>query len=328
MITKYNLYLENIAMSNEDIVEILKSLETEDNRNAALINRLANKIDNKGKSVLMTIVQSNNEELVDYILKFNADINHTTKTGENVLFFCKSIKMFRKFYDLGVDVNVINSIKRTILTELSNKKLFNAELYQKIIDKGVDINMPDYSLYYQIVNGCSVLSNSILNKKIVELLIKNNVNLNIKEIQYVYLSKLFREIQYFDTNSSIKIFEILFKNGMKIIDTKNFAKMMVEIKRYKNNLTDSYDRDPISDFIMPLKKYITADILIDFFNEYTSHYHPNDRYVSFCKDLLNVGMYSGVYQRIKQFYGKEFYIIFADYIAEHPYFDNAIKYNL
>ena len=42
MIKKYNLFLlkEAISMSNEDIVEILKSLESEDNKNAALINRL------------------------------------------------------------------------------------------------------------------------------------------------------------------------------------------------------------------------------------------------------------------------------------------------
>jgi hypothetical protein len=75
-------------------------------------------------------------------------------------------------------------------------------------------------------------------------------------------------------------------------------------------------------------KLFYQKLLIDLFNHTISHYHPNDRYVSFCKGLLNIGIYSELYQKIKQFYGGEFNSLFADYMAEHPYLGSAAKYNI
>ena len=326
MIIKYNLFLaESITMSNEDVVDILKSLETEDNKNAALIKRLVNKEDNKGKNVLMTIVQSNNEELVDYILKFDVNINHTIKTGENVLFFCKSIKMFKKFYELGADINAMNiDIKKNVLYYLSSKKLFNVELYQKLIDDGIDINS-------QSSEG--ILSNSILNKGIVELLIKNNIDLNDEKSQYSNIYALFNELKYLSykkVNKKILVFnmfKLLFDSGMNILDIDDFTTKIIELE----------DNDLILEFINKLKTYITDDMIVEIYKKYTNRYYNIEQFVLFAKKLLNIKLNIKLYNYLKSYYrgstpNFNFYTLFADFIKDNPYIEDMLnhssKYNL
>jgi len=315
MIIKYNLFLaESITMSNEDVVDILKSLETEDNKNSVLINRLINKVDNKGKSVLMTIVQSNNEELVDYILKFNVDINHTIKTGENVLFFCKSIKMFKKFYELGVDVHAKNIYtKQNVLSYLSSKKLFNVELYQKMINDGIEISS-------------DILCASILNKGIVELLVKNKINLNEK--QHCFLYTLFDQLRYNRSKKTFifNIFKFLFENKMKIIDIKHFSTYLIELKNYPD-----YNDDLILEFIRKLSKYITNDMILEIYKRYCDIFYDVIKNVDFAKKLLDIELNIDLYNYLKQYYkssNPNFYILFDDFIEANPWIENAKKYNI
>ena len=238
MIKNYNLFLinEGITISNDDIVDIIKSLESEDNKNSLLINRLVNHTDNKGKNVLMNIVQTNNEELIDYVLKFNVDINHKTKTGENVLFFCKNVKIFNKFYNLGADVTAKNKNKSNILTYLASKKIFNIELYQKLINDGVDINQFDDG-------GFSVLTESIMNKGY-----RTVCNIESDNNCYFYIwdsvtrkgspvcCKIYRKEQI------IKILVKQIKELNKFLDTKNLQeagnsnKKLYVLKPIKDNM--------------------------------------------------------------------------------------------
>ena len=265
----------------------------------------------------MNIVQDGDEELVDYVLKFGVDIHHKIKTGENVLFFCKSVKMFNKFYDLGVDIHAINeNIGRNILAFLASKKIFNAELYQRLIDDGIDINQKDtYGIVsYPHGNYYNALVGSILNKNAVELLIKNGAELN-DDIQEFYLNKLFDAFRYFKNKKSIvvKIFEILFKNGMKVIDEKDFGK--------KLNFIDGPDDSVISNFIKPLKNYLTENIIIAFYN--SNNFFSFDETIS----LLSVDMYPELWKIVKRQYGEKYKIAFADFLQKYPY-DTIDKYNL
>jgi len=140
MIKKYSLYLEKITIENSDVISILRSLETGQNKEI-IIKKLVNNVDNNGKSTLMQVVQSNDENLIDFILKYKIDINHKNANGENVLFYCKNLKIFKKLYDLGADPLAKNIQTNTnILIHLSSKKIFNVDLYQDIINKGVDIH--------------------------------------------------------------------------------------------------------------------------------------------------------------------------------------------
>lgn len=311
---KYIKSYENISMSNYDIIEILKSLETEDNKNAALISRLVNYSDKSGKNVLMSVVSSNNIDLIDYILKFKVDLNQVVKnTGENVLFFCKSLKVFNKLYDLGANVNQVTRIKRTILSTLARKKLFNVELYQKIINDGVDINQSD-------VNGSSVLSESILNKKILDLLIKNKVNLNGSD-QSSYLYQLTYELRYYNgtkKNIILNIFKTLFENGMAIKNIESFSKT-ISISESNFNIID--------DFMTPLKKYMFDDFISLIYNRISHETVLNT--VEVAKKLLRLGgAYPNFYNKLKINYRERFYEKFADFIEENPFYDDIHKFNL
>ena len=317
MIKNYNLFLinEGITLENDDIIDIIKSLESEDNKNAALINRLVNHTDKNGKTVLMNIVQSNNEELIDYVLKFDVDINHKLKTGENVLFFCKNAKIFNKFYKLGADVRSMNiHIRRNILTHLAYKKIFNEELYQNLINDGVDVNGMD-------INGQCVLIESISNQKILLLLIKNKVDLNNETAQICCLINLFDILKWYKNKkiAVLKIFEILFNNGMNIIDVKQFVEEMMDIYYYI---------ELFSDFLIPLKKYISEKILLEIVKEYINSHLFSNSAVEFVNKVLDIGIYPEIYQYLKKYYGNRFENYFEDYIKKHPYLDDSHKYNL
>ena len=266
----------------------------------------------------MSIIQSNDEELIDYILKFDIDINHKTKSGENVLFFCKNVKIFNKFYKLGADPLAVNTeLKSTILNHLSIKKIFNVELYQQLINDGVDINHKD--LYNR-----SVISESILNIGIVEFLIKNNVNLNDNKIQSDIIHKLIEAFRYYDKKRStvLKIFKLLFENGMKVIDIEFFANSIIRIEdSYKGQI------DIFTKFLTPLKKYITDSIIIEMFKLENKYYNKVEKY-DFNVKLLYFSENSELYNMIKNHYDKDFYDMFADYIKENPFMENIEKYNL
>lgn len=325
MIKNYNLFLinEGITISNEDIVEIIKSLETEDNKNASLINKLVNHKDNKDVTVLMNIVKSNNEELIDYVLQFNPDIHAVTKYNENVLFFCKSVKIFNKFYDLGVNVKLIptNNYGSTTMLYLSRKKIFNEQLYQRLISDGVDINYRDY-------NNNTVLSFLITNKKAVEFLIRNKINLNDDKSQKAYIYVLLSS--YLDypakRKNAIEIFKLLFKNDMKIIDIQRFVDVI-----YNLNTSYFYDNDVTVQLklIEDLVKYFNDDVIISIFKSIGNVYSNVRDRVNFAIMLLNSGNHEKFYEYLKKvYYRDDFYKYFADYIKEHPYLEDVTKYNL
>ena len=321
MIKKYEMFLlnEGISMSNEDIIEILKSLETEDNKNSKLINRLVNYTDKSGKNVLMSVVSSNNEELIDYILSFNIDLNQIVKsTGENVLFFCKSIKVFKKLYDLGANIHQITKIGRNVLIYLSGKKLFNVDLYQKLINDGVDVNKID-------VNGRSVINESILNNKTLKLLIENKVNLN-NSSQDNILSNLVYELNYYPNkkNNILNIFETLFKNGMLIANIEWFSKIIPINNRY--NIKDK-PFNIIDDFIIPLKKYMTDYFLCYIYTRIC--YETMWNKIDIANKLLRLGAFPKLYNKLKNNYrNHDFYDNFADYIKENPWMEDYQKFNI
>lgn len=313
MITNYELFkiYESINISNDDIVEILKNLEDENNKNANLINRLVNITDKSGKNVLMNIVEKGNVDLVDYVLKFNPDIHQVTKDNRNILFFCRSLKMFKKFYDLNVNVNIKTNKNINILTELSSKKIFNVELYQQLIDDGVNINEVD-------IYNRSVLTNSILNIKIITLLIKNNINLNISIKNQNFLNRLLHEYKYYPKKrvTVLKILKILLSNGLKIYDTSGFISTIIDLSYYVSEIDDL-------EFIKELKDYLDDDFII----EYWKKKNTKDSY-KIALTLLNMGTYPKFYMFLKSLYKDKFYMYFKDYIKENPEIEVASKYNL
>jgi hypothetical protein len=300
--------LESFNIDSKTLVDILKSLQTGKDQQI-VIDKLTKNIDSSKRNILMNIVQSNNEELLDYVLQFDLNLNHLDKKGQNVLFYVKSIKIFKKLYQLGADVTVISNEGVTTLLNLSCKKLFNVELYQQIIDEGVDIN----KLY---PNNQSILSNATENKSIVELLIKNKVNLNGDDKEFV-LESLSYTFEYYEKKrkKSISVVKLLLDNGMKI-DNIFFKHLLKRLNR-----NDRYI------YIDNIKKHFNDDSIIGLYNYFSNEYTFD--MVNVSKTLMNIFKSPALYQRIKKYYkSSTFKEVFADMIAEYPWYEEAEKYNL
>ena len=302
--------LEGFNIDSQTLIDILRSLQTGKNQQI-VIDKLTKNIDSSKKNILMNIVLSNNEELLDYVLQFDLDLNHKDKDGQNVLFYAKSIKIFKKLYQLGADPTVTN-IKNdnTTLIYLSSRNLFNVELYQQLINNGVNINELNST-------NQSVLSNACRNKSMVELLIKNKVNLNGDDKEYIFRS-LFYSFNYEEgkRKNIINIIKLLADNGMKLDETFN------------EKLFDSlYDREPKFTLIEYIKEYFNQDAIIKLYQKFVNYYPGDMKGVS--KRLIRIFESSELYQHVKNFYrSSNFEGKFADIIEEYPWFEAANKYNL
>lgn len=302
--------LEGFNIDSQTLIDILRSLQTGKNQQI-VIDKLTKNIDSSKKNILMNIVLSNNEELLDYVLQFDLDLNHKDKDGQNVLFYAKSIKIFKKLYQLGADPTVTN-IKNdnTTLIYLSSRNLFNVELYQQLINNGVNINELNST-------NQSVLSNACRNKSMVELLIKNKVNLNGDDKEYIFRS-LFYSFNYEEgkRKNIINIIKLLADNGMKLDETFN------------EKLFDSlYDREPKFTLIESIKEYFNQDAIIKLYQKFVNYYPGDMKGVS--KRLIRIFESSELYQHVKNFYrSSNFEGKFADIIEEYPWFEAANKYNL
>ncbi len=316
MIKKYNNYLlEKMMFDEQTIIDILKSLKkTNDTK---LINKIINKKDNKDKSLLMNIVEANDESMIDFILQFNVDINQKTINGDNVLFYCKNVKIVNKLIDAGADVTAeYKHINRNLLIHLAYKKIFNVDLYKRIMSKGVDLKSID-------LQKQTVLCNSILNKSMLQFLIDNNVDLNGPD-KYNYLYLLCYAGRYHKSKSKyfINTLKFLLDNGMKIDNI--FLEILVN---NFNIIKSKYDIFDIFEILDTIKKYFKDDDVMSLWYIFNKHnFHD---ILEITKKLIRMFESPKVYFKAKDYWrSSNFEEKFADIIQEFPYFEATNKYNL
>lgn len=327
MIKNYNIFRlnEGITLSSKEIVDILRNLEASNNKNEELINRLISYTDNKGVNMLMHITMTKDQDLIDYILKFNIDKSHINKNGENILFYCRDIKTFNKFYELGADVKVVNKGDKNILNYLGGRKIFDVDLYQKLIDDGVSINDMDH-------NGNNVLTYSIFNQKTLNLLIKNKVDLNNLTTQHTNLFLLLNKMAWYKKEPVIKIMKILFENGMKILkqNINFFCDKMVDCERYSKNIPDTF----ILDFIKQFHNYIPEEVVLKLAKEKLMNVsHDMEKEFNFLKELISIKIYPDVVKYFIMYYKgspsrEKLNKLLRDYMEEHPYINDSEKFNI
>lgn len=325
MIKNYNIFrlYEKISLNDTDVIDIIKSLETGENKDN-ILKKLVNNIDNQGRSILMSAVKSNDEKLIDYILTFNPDINHKNKYGENVLFYCKNIKIFKKIYALGADpLAKSKNIDRNILLTLANKKIFNVDLYQQLIGDGVNIKEVD-------VNGFGMLVASIQNNKILQFLIKKGIDINgsYNGDQH-YLSTLFSYMKY-SKRKYYDIFDTLFKNGLKIKDIDTFITNLLDLDMTYRETEPS---DKSLNFIDRYKSYLGSDFFIKVFYDKTRYFsnftvggnkhNPNLIYI---QKLLDITESPELYFTMKKYFREKFSEYFD--LDKYEWLDAAGRYNL
>lgn len=320
MIKRYNDFLfENVNMSIDMIINIIKSLKKSDD-NDELVNKLINYSDKNGKTVLMSISQSNNQDLIDFILKLDVDVENKDKHGRNVLYYCKNLKTFNKFYNIVSDVNFIDKkTDKNLLSILASKNIFNVKIYKELIDKGLDINRLDS-------HGNTLLSYSITNYNIVKLLIDNGAKINIKNkndnFQLRYINDLIHNYTYFKfkRKSIIKVFKLLFKNGLDFDDF--IFNFFIKV------INGFHDENIYIEFLKSFQIYLSEDYLIKIFNS-----SPN---ITIAKVFLGLGIYPKLYKNIKEYSDKYWPKIknndtlkfLDDYKKQNPYLDDVDNFNL
>jgi hypothetical protein len=213
--------------------------------------------------------------------------------------------MFNNLYNMGADATLINKEDRNIMLSLAKKKIFNVDLYKKLIDDGVDPNKKDK--WHN-----SIFINSLFNQKILELIIdKIDLN-NVSEDSII--NNLLYVFKYYPNKRKMIINKIkyLISKGIKFTNYKLMAEEL--------NWSISNKIDIVNEFIVPLSKYFD----INFINTFIEH-KLND--VDFLSELMD--KYPNTYVKIKEWYGKEnFNRNFKDFLDSHPYIEDSHKYNL
>ena len=230
----YNHFLlENVFLSNSTIIEIIKSLQKSNDKE--LLQKIINNKDKNGKTLLMNIVESKSEEsLIDFILQFDIDINHIDKNGNNVLFYAKNMKTFKKLYDLGADPTIINKKGLNTLLYLVSKNMFNRKIFKRLIDDGVDINLR--------LNKSDILTYVLPKFNRLKFLFDNGFILSEKyEIVESYINKLSDFTKRDDVNDYLKCIDFLYNESQtfnieRIFNSLFYSDMKKEfLKTLKNN---------------------------------------------------------------------------------------------
>lgn len=259
---KYNKYLlESVNLSNSLIIEILTNLKDKN-----IIKKIILNTDKKEKSILINVVESNDYDTVKFLLNFDININHIDKAGNNVLFYVKSIKMFKLLYEAGADASIINNAGHTTLLSLARKSLFNSVLYKKIIDNdNIDITI---STKYNE----SLVSLSLGNLKTLSMLLSYNNKITKK----LELNKLYEYIiyKYMWVNKSklLSALKLLLDNNIISLECSFF----VELNKLPFN-SSNYSKNTIFTFIDAMEDYI--DPL-----NYVFFKYKNNKYIDWVKE--------------------------------------------
>jgi len=287
MKTYNNYILENILLSNNTIIEILKELEN--SNNTTLINNIISNVDKQGRSLLMNAVKTNNEDLIKFILKFKPDMKHLDKNGLNVLYYAKNLKIINLLIDNGAEF--ISTEKNPLLVHFANKKIFNINLYKKILNTNI-VKLTDMNKYYQ-----TVYSILIYNKKAITFLASYHIQITDNDA----LNELYRSIlnyyKYSAKKEKLNGLIILIKEKIININCLFFTKV-------RDELFFTYTSNNLEYFITQLKDIISYKdfIFLDTYNNThisgtSKHLHEllddiyDDDVLSFINSIQHTNIY-------------------------------------
>ena len=251
MKTYENYIIENLSLSNNLIIDILKELKK--SNNTKLIKNIIDNVDRQERSLLMNAIKSNNQDLIKFVLSFNPDVNHIDKQGKNVLYYAKNIKIINLLIDAGV--NFVSTKEEPLLVFLANKKIFNIGLYKKIIDSGI-VKLTDEDVY-----SGTVFAYLLNNKKAMIFLSSFQVKIINDEAKKSIYQNILNNYKY--SQKKLSIF------GLKTLITKNIIDIDCSFfKEIKDKLFSTYTENNLKNFITQLKDVISYKefIFLDTYN--------------------------------------------------------------
>jgi hypothetical protein len=235
-----NYILENISLSNNTIIEILKELKN--SNNMTLINNIISNVDKQGRSLLMNAVKKNKQDLIEFILEFKPDMNYLDKNGLNVLYYAKNLKTVNLLIDNGAEF--ISTEKNPLLVHFANKKIFNINLYKKILDMNI-VKLTDMDKYNQ-----TVFSLLITNNKAISFLASYHIKITDDNALENIYSSIINNYKYSAKKGKLNGLIILIKEKIVEINCLFF-------KKIKNELFSTYTSNNLEYFITQLKDIIS-----------------------------------------------------------------------
>lgn len=215
-----------------------------------------NKKDEKGKTILFTLVEKRKLEAIKVLLKNGADLTIEDRFRKTVLDEAVERSdgiMIRFLLDNGYSINHQNSAGRTIFQDVA---LFgNNKVFQIFMNYNADFNLKDYSgktvLFYAVEGGNLVILKDVI----------NNIN-NINVLDENHQTALFRAVLKDDISLAMELIlhginvNFLDKDGQNVLfnailqGVKNLPLIELLIKKGINlNVVDNYHKNIINELL-------------------------------------------------------------------------------
>lgn len=225
MIKKINLLIKSYInsknyLSNE--LYLIKLIKSSQPKNIPIIYNLMinndiniNFKDSKGMTPLMYAVKNNNLELVQHLIKKNANSNIRNNLGKSVISiipeynFLFILNTLLQANDIHEVINDTDEHGRTAILKATSMGDF--DLVEKLIHSGSDIEIPDCYNFTPIMQA--TFNNDL---PMIKLLIKYKNNHQIKNVDNYNKQQFNNNLNTFN-NSSEKINELIFINNEAII---------------------------------------------------------------------------------------------------------------
>jgi hypothetical protein len=212
-------------------------------------------LSNDGSNIFISCLSYKRNIMLDYLIKRKFNLNFISQTGETLLQIAvnyQNNEIINKLLDTNININNVNSdyglniLHQSIILD-------NYDLFKKLLNKKVDINLPDFygnsPLHYILIDKRLNFLSLFFSKSDIKF---NNSNIN-GEIPLHILLVIYEDIntntQINDTINNI-ITKIILESDLNIQDNQGVTCLM---KIINNNLQNKF-RDLL--VIKPLNFFI------------------------------------------------------------------------
>lgn len=223
----------------------------QDNPNSLKDLNFKNKINfqnNKGKAPLIVAIQSENLEMIQFMLDQGADINTQDKSGLTSLHYAiylNNAELVKLLLQKGSDLKTLDSRRPLLHTAVS---MNNKAIVNLLLDYGADVDEPDYKgrtpFMIAIAKDNREMSDHLLNRKKMGKLQENK---NLQELINHVSESSESMVGNYDFKDKIKFLQNKFKESIQNKDITNYELLRAFIE--KQGL---YDGPSIFQFVMKI----------------------------------------------------------------------------
>jgi ankyrin repeat protein len=230
-------------------------------------------LSNDGSNIFVTCLTYKRNNMIDYLIKNKFNLNFISHSGETLLQMAvnyQNNEVVNKLLDTNININNINSdyglniLHQSIILD-------NFDLFKKLLNKDVDINLPDFygnsPLHYILIDKRLHFLSLFFSKPNIKF---NTSNIN-GEIPLHILLDMYKDIDN-DINDNINtiITKIILESDLNIQNNQGVTCLMKIIKNnLQNKFRDLLVTKPLNLFIEDnnTESIILTDELMDILTE-------------------------------------------------------------